>query len=84
MKVTRLIDYPDYKKSAKLIKQKITKVAEKVGVPVDVFASKKQINQLLSWHWKLNEQNRSHVLIPDLMTGWRSELLGETLKEWHD
>jgi ribonuclease D len=84
LKVTRLIDYPDYKKSAKLIKQKITKVAEKVGVPVDVFASKKQINQLLSWHWKLNEQNRSHVLIPDLMTGWRSELLGETLKEWHD
>ncbi|MGB6139342.1 MAG: ribonuclease D, partial [Pseudoalteromonas rhizosphaerae] len=48
----RLIDFPSYKKVAKEIKQKITAVAKKQGIPEDVFASKKQINQLISWNWK--------------------------------
>ena len=78
----RLIDFPSYKKVAKEIKQKITAVAKKQGIPEDVFASKKQINQLISWNWKLTSAEREQTPKPDLLNSWRYEYLKDTLKEW--
>ena len=41
-------------------------------------ASKKQINQFLSWHFKLNSAPEfSHTV--DVLTGWRKVLFGEQL-----
>lgn len=78
----RLIDFPSYKKVAKDIKQKVTKVAKEHNIPEDVMASKKQVNQLISWNWKLtNEQKRKHIK-PDLLSSWRYSYIKETLKEW--
>ncbi|MBB1353472.1 ribonuclease D [Pseudoalteromonas sp. SR45-5] len=78
----RLIDFPTYKKVAKDIKQKITKVAKEHNIPEDVMASKKQINQLISWNWKLtNEQKQSHIM-PDLLSSWRYTYVKDALKEW--
>lgn len=79
----RLIDFPSYKKVAKEIKQKITAVAKKQGIPEDVFASKKQINQLISWNWKLTSAEREQTPKPDLLNSWRYEYLKDTLKEWN-
>ena len=67
---------------AKEIKQKITAVAKKQGIPEDVFASKKQINQLISWNWKLTSAEREQTPKPDLLNSWRYEYLKDTLKEW--
>ena len=78
----RLIDFPTYKKVAKDIKQKITKVAKEHNIPEDVMASKKQINQLISWNWKLtNEQKQCHIK-PDLLSSWRYNYVKDALKEW--
>ena len=78
----RLIDFPTYKKAAKDIKQTITKVAKEQGIPEDVMASKKQINQLISWNWKLTPEQRKTHLKPDLLNSWRYEYLKDALKEW--
>ena len=78
----RLIDFPAYKKAAKDIKQKITKAANANGIPEDVLASKKQINQLISWNWKLDAQERKDSSKPDLLNSWRYGLVKDTLKEW--
>ncbi|WP_404344006.1 ribonuclease D [Pseudoalteromonas mariniglutinosa] len=78
----RLIDFPDYKKAAKDIKQKITAVAKAHHIPNDVLASKKQINQLISWNWKLDATERSKVPKPDLLNSWRYEYVKDELKEW--
>ncbi|MEL0655180.1 ribonuclease D [Pseudoalteromonas issachenkonii] len=78
----RLIDFPTYKKVAKDIKQKITKVAKEHNIPEDVMASKKQINQLISWNWKLtHDQKKSHIK-PDLLSSWRYSFVKDALKEW--
>ena len=78
----RLIDFPTYKKVAKDIKQKITKVAKEHNIPEDVMASKKQINQLISWNWKLTpDQKKSHIK-PDLLSSWRYSYVKDALKEW--
>ncbi|KAF7773042.1 ribonuclease D [Pseudoalteromonas marina] len=78
----RLIDFPNYKQTAKDIKQKITKVAKANNIPEDVLASKKQVNQLISWNWKLTaEQKKTHIK-PDLLNSWRYSFIKEALKEW--
>lgn len=78
----RLIDFPGYKKVAKEIKQKVTKVAKEQGIPEDVLASKKQINQLISWNWKLSFDQRMQTLKPDLLSSWRYAYLKVALQEW--
>lgn len=78
----RLIDFPAYKKVAKEIKQKIVTVAKEQGIPEDVMASKKQINQLISWNWKLTTEQRKTHLKPDLLNSWRHHYLKDALIEW--
>ena len=78
----RLIDFPAYKKVAKDIKQKITKAAKEQGIPEDVLASKKQINQLISWNWKLTPAQRAQTPKPDLLNSWRYVYVKDALSEW--
>jgi ribonuclease D len=80
--VKRLIDFPSYKKVAKEIKQKITKVAKEHGIPEDVMASKKQINQVISWNWKLSAEQKESYIKPDLLSSWRYVYLKDVLSEW--
>ena len=45
-------------------------------------ASKKQVNQLISWNWKLTDEQKSQQIKPDLLNSWRYEYLKDALKEW--
>ncbi len=81
-RVMRLMDYRGYKPAAKEIKQKITAVSKATQIPADVFASKKQINQLISWNWKLTDDERQILMAPDILQPWRSEYLSEALEKW--
>ena len=78
----RLIDFPTYKKVAKDIKQKMTKVSKEHNIPEDVMASKKQINQLISWNWKLTSKQKESHIKPDLLSSWRYTYVKDALKEW--
>ncbi|VTR18021.1 Ribonuclease D [Serratia fonticola] len=42
----------------------------------NLLASRRQINQLLNWHWKLKESESQ----PELISGWRGELLAAPLQ----
>ena len=81
-KLLRLIDYPLYKKTSKEIANLIKEIAKETKIPAEVFASKKQINQLLSYHWKHSETERERLLKPDLLKGWRWDFLKGALKDW--
>ncbi|WP_440056437.1 ribonuclease D (plasmid) [Pseudoalteromonas sp. T1lg65] len=81
-RVKRLIDFPEYKKEFKRVKHVVAEVAKENNIPADVFASKKQINQVLSWCWKKTEAERESLLQPDLNMGWRKELINGKLAEW--
>ncbi|WP_419147580.1 ribonuclease D [Pseudoalteromonas 'SMAR'] len=81
-RVKRLIDYKGYKGACKDIKQIINEVAAANHIPSDVFASKKQINQVISWAWKKSEQEKQLLMKPDLALGWRKELIGDKLDAW--
>jgi len=78
--VSRLVDFPAYKKTLKTMREVIQKCAEQHQLPVELIASKRVINEYLSWSWKLNDEQRKTADRPKLLTGWRFELVGFQFK----
>jgi len=78
-KVIRLDEYPGYKQIFKNVKKFIADTAKKETLLPENLASKKQINQFLSWHFKLNGAENSTLGV-DVLIGWRCGLFGEQLK----
>lgn len=74
--IERLMDMPGYKQLFKVLKDEVKKASDKSGLATEFLASKKQLNSLLTWVWR---RNRDEAKRPDLMQGWRLELLGEKL-----
>ncbi|EBJ8076219.1 ribonuclease D [Salmonella enterica] len=70
-----LMDMPGYRKAFKAIKALVAEVSASHYVSGELLASRRQINQLLNWHWKLKPQNGQ----PELISGWRAELMAEKL-----
>ncbi len=74
--LSNLVDMPGYRKVFKEIKALVQATSEAHKISAELMASRRQINQLLNWHWKLKPQNQ----LPELTSGWRGELLNESLK----
>ncbi len=74
-------DYPGYKHLFKRLKDHVKSVSQQTGLATEFLASKKQLNQLISWVWK---SNRTSVPLPDVMQSWRKDLLGEKLNQMID
>ncbi|BBE78394.1 MULTISPECIES: ribonuclease D [Phytobacter] len=70
-----LVDMPGYRKAFKAIKALVQDVSESKGLSAELIASRRQINQLLNWHWQLKPQTN----LPELISGWRAELMAERL-----
>ncbi|NRN29852.1 ribonuclease D [Photorhabdus heterorhabditis] len=75
--VVNLIDQPGYRQAFKDIKALISQVSERHKFNSELLASRRQINQLLSAHWKLKRLNGK----PELFSGWRGILLAEPVAE---
>ena len=71
-----LMDMPGYRKAFKAIKALVADVSATHNVSAELLASRRQINQLLNWHWKLKPQATQ----PELISGWRAELMAEKLR----
>lgn len=78
-KIVRLVDFPGYKKAYKQLRSTIEQTAEQINIPAEAIASKRQVNQLLSYMWKLDEQDRETAFKPDLLQGWRNDVVGTQL-----
>ena len=76
--IVRLEQLASYKKLFARIKQCLIELAAQHGIPLEMLASKKQINQLLSWHFNINQQGLSIVNV-DLLQNWRAPLVQDHL-----
>ena len=77
-KINRLDDYPAYKQIFKKVKAFLVQVSERNGLAIENVASKKQINQFLTWQFDLNGTGSSTNKV-ELLSSWRDELFGEAL-----
>lgn len=71
--IERLVDHPNYKVQFKILKDEVQKVASSSGLAAEFLASNKQLQQLIRWVWLYG---RSEDKYPDLMVGWRRDMLG--------
>ncbi len=74
-RIERLIDYPNYKKAAKTLKALLQSLADEKSINSELLSSRRQINQLLRWHWQKKEGK------PVLMSGWRGELFSRQIEK---
>lgn len=76
--IVRLDEYPGYKQNFKKVKNHINDLSEQTNLQTENLASKKQINQFLSWYFKLNGAENNPQMV-DIMRGWRKPLFGDKL-----
>lgn len=74
--VANLLDYPGYKSVFKEIKALIQATSASSGLSAELLASRRQINRLLNWYWKLSVGGNT----PELVSGWRNTLFGDGLR----
>ncbi len=79
-KINRLDEYPGYKQIFKQVKTFMADIALESGLSIESLASKKQINQFLTQHFKLKANESRGVA--DILQGWRFELFGEKLQKF--
>ncbi|WP_281556985.1 ribonuclease D [Thalassomonas sp. RHCl1] len=80
-KIIRLDEYPGYKQIFKKVKNFIASEAKAANLAVENLASKKQINQFLSWYFKINGAGQDTASV-DILLNWRLKLFGEKLQRF--
>ena len=75
-KLTRLVDFPLYKQTFKMIKGLVEQAANETAIPKEMIASKKLIHEVLSFYWK-HDGLAPHK--PVLLSEWRNELIGKEI-----
>jgi len=82
-KISRLDEYPGYKQIFKKVKAFLVLAGERNGLAIENVASKKQINQFLTWQFDLNDAKDSAIRV-ELLSTWRNELFGQPLIAFAD
>lgn len=80
-KITRLDEYPGYKQTFKQVKSFLVVTAQKNDLAIENIASKKQINQFLTWYFDLNDGRNSKNKV-ELLSSWRQQLFGQSLLDF--
>ncbi len=80
-KISRLDEYPGYKQIFKQVKAFLVKAGENNGLAIENIASKKQINQFLTWYFDLNDARNSTNKV-ELLSSWREPLFGQPLLDF--
>ncbi|TAA48609.1 ribonuclease D [Corallincola spongiicola] len=73
-KLKRLVDYAGYKPALKQLKDVALAAAEKSQLPVELVASKRLLNDFLSYIWKWDAEERAARGEPAITIGWRQPL----------
>lgn len=75
--VKNIIEIPHYRQLFAQLKEAVKQVSASSGYSQEMLASRRQINQLISAHWKLKPSETQ----PELLYGWRGELLTTPLNK---
>ncbi|WP_301098417.1 ribonuclease D [Otariodibacter sp.] len=78
-KISRLMDVPNYKKDMQFLK-KVVLAVKPESLPIEVFCSKRQLEQLFKWH---NVYKTNHT-VPELLSGWRKPFGDELYRQYLD
>lgn len=67
--------FPGYREAMSHIRQAVQRAAQSEGVPAELLATKRQQTEFLNWCWRVTPEVRAELPEPELLRGWRRDLL---------
>jgi len=70
-----LNDFPGYKQVQQQLSDAIKAAAAAAGIPAEILSVKRQLNEYLNWCWRVTEEERQQLPLPEFLGGWRRDIL---------
>nr|WP_086940439.1 ribonuclease D [Thaumasiovibrio occultus] len=80
-RISRLVDLPGYKQQVKDVRDIVMAVEQETGLAQEFLASKKQMNQLISWYRKHDQHPDKR---PEMLSSWRQPLFEDKVAPLFD
>ncbi|WP_348729353.1 ribonuclease D [Rheinheimera texasensis] len=70
-----LDSFPGYKQVQQQLSDAIKAAATAAAIPAEILSVKRQLNEYLNWCWRVTEEERQLLSLPEFLGGWRREIL---------
>lgn len=67
--------FAGHKETSEQLTQAVKQAADELGIPAGFISVKRQLNEYLNWCWRVSDQDRALLPIPEYMQGWRKDKL---------
>ncbi len=67
--------FSGYKETAEQLSQAIKRASAELGIPAEFISVKRQLNEYLNWCWRVSDQDRALLPLPEYLQGWRAQQL---------
>ncbi|MBZ9611907.1 ribonuclease D [Rheinheimera maricola] len=68
-------DFVGYKETTELLTKAIKAAAVAHAIPAEFISVKRQLNEYLNWCWRVADEDRQSLPVPEYMLGWRQQYL---------
>lgn len=68
-------DFPGFKQAQQELADAVQQAATASGIPAGFLSVKRQLNEYLNWCWRVSDDERSQLPIPEYLRGWRRDIL---------
>lgn len=68
-------NFPGHKEATEQISKAIKQAAAALAIPAAFISVKRQLNEYLNWCWRVSDNDRQVLPLPEYLQGWRAELL---------
>src|SRR5690606_28272122 len=63
--------FAGYKETVNELTKAVRLAADALAVPAEFMSVKRQLNEYLNWCWRVSDEERQQLPIPEYLTGWR-------------
>ena len=70
-----LDSFPGYKQVQQQLSDAIKTAATAAGIPAEILSVKRQLNEYLNWCWRVTDEERQQLPLPEFLGGWRRDIL---------
>ena len=67
--------FAGHKETVSLLTTAIKTAAVDLGIPAEFVSVKRQLNEYLNWCWRVSDEQRVELPLPEYLKGWRKQFL---------
>lgn len=67
--------FAGYKETVTQLSAAVKQASAEHNIPAEFMSVKRQLNEYLNWCWRVTDQERNQMPVPEYLKGWRAEYL---------